>query len=68
MREIRRSRKIMRRMATWAACGMFVLSGCDPQVKDTILSGLNTASTGLSATFIDALFQKLQADDGATGA
>ena len=45
---------------------VFVLSGCDPQIQATVLSGLNTASTSLSTTFINAFFQKLQAGDTAT--
>jgi hypothetical protein len=38
------------------------LSGCDPGVRDTVLGGVESASTGLAATFIQAFFQTLQDD------
>jgi hypothetical protein len=41
----------------------FQLSGCDPQVRSTLLSGLQTTSTGLMTTLITAFFQSL-ADSG----
>jgi hypothetical protein len=41
----------------------FQLSGCDPQVRSTLLSGLQTTSTGLASTLITAFFLSL-ADDG----
>jgi hypothetical protein len=46
-----------------AGGGLFALDSCDPNVKSTVLSGLQDASTGLADTFIQAVFLKLQASD-----
>jgi hypothetical protein len=54
--------------AVLAGGSMFVLSGCDPTVKQTVLSGLETATTGLATTFIQAFFQKLSQSDSTTTA
>jgi len=43
--------------------GWFLLEGCDPTVRDTVLGGVGTAATSLSSTFIQAFIQSLQADD-----
>jgi hypothetical protein len=40
----------------------FQLSGCDPQVRSTLLSGLQTTTTGLMTTLVSAFFLSL-ADD-----
>lgn len=45
--------------------GLYVLDSCDPQVRSTILSGVQNAASGLAGTFIDALFLKLSEDDAA---
>lgn len=37
----------------------FVLEGCDPNVRQQVLSGVGQAATGLATTFIDAFFQAL---------
>ncbi|MBW7907220.1 MAG: hypothetical protein LC135_04000 [Phycisphaerae bacterium] len=39
--------------------GMLVLSGCDPNVRDTVLGGVESASTSLLATFVAAFFESL---------
>ena len=44
--------------------GVFALSGRDPRVRTSVLSGLNTISTALSTTFINAFLQKLQSGRG----
>jgi hypothetical protein len=36
---------------------LLVLSGCDPTVRDTVLAGVESASTTLFTTFIAAFFQ-----------
>jgi hypothetical protein len=46
-------------LITVAAAGVFVLSGCDPTVRDSVLNGVGTAATGLASTFIQAFFQSL---------
>lgn len=45
----------------------FQLSGCDPAVRSTLLSGLQQTTTGLSTTLITAFFQSLADDGDATG-
>ncbi len=37
--------------------GLFVLSGCDPTVRDTVLAGVESATTTLFTTFITAFFE-----------
>jgi hypothetical protein len=44
----------------------FQLSGCDPDVRATLLTGLHQTTTGLSATLITAFFQSLADDDDAS--
>lgn len=39
---------------------ILVLSGCDPAVRDTVLTGVGTAATGLASTFIQAFIESLQ--------
>ncbi len=39
--------------------GIFVLSGCDPNVREQVLNGVGSAATGLATTFIQAFFQAL---------
>lgn len=39
------------------------LSGCDPTVRDTVLGGVEGASTTLIQSFIQAFFETLQAED-----
>jgi len=45
---------------------VFAFSSCDPEVKSTMLSGVQTAVTGLVTTFIDAVFIILARDDDTT--
>lgn len=56
----------------WAAalltCGsLFQLSSCDPTVRSTILTGLETTTTSLTNTIINAFFLSLQDENGTTG-
>jgi hypothetical protein len=61
--------RFLRWTAAFLAGGSaFALSGCDPAVRDTILSGLESATTGLATTFIQAFFLKLQETDTSTTA
>lgn len=49
-----------------AAGSTFVLSGCDANVRDTVLAGVESASTVLTTTFLQAFFESLTpADEGA---
>ena len=41
----------------------FQLSGCDPQVRTTLLSGLQSTTTGLTTALISAYFLSLANDD-----
>lgn len=53
-----------RRWRYWfAAGGMFVLAGCDPTVRDTVLAGVQNAATGLFSSFIAAFFESLAAEE-----
>lgn len=61
MRISRHSRRIVTISATTIGSA-FVLSGCDVDVRDTVLSGVNSAAAGLATTLIDAFFQSLQND------
>jgi hypothetical protein len=38
---------------------LLALSGCDPTVRDTVLGGVETASTTLLSTFIRAFFESV---------
>ncbi len=42
-----------------ATGGAFVLSGCDPNVRDTVLSGVEGATTTIVTAFVQAFFQSL---------
>lgn len=55
-------------LLTTAAGGLFVLSGCDPDVRDTILSGVESATTTLITTFIKAFFESVLSPDDNTAA
>jgi len=61
-------RTMFRRSQAWlltivAGGGLFVLEGCDPTVRDTVLTGVSSATSSLSATFIGAFFQSLMAEE-----
>ena len=64
-------RRLCNRSRLWlltvaTAGGLFVLQGCDPTVRDTMLTGVGTAATSLTSTFIQAFIQSLQAQDEQT--
>lgn len=44
----------------------FQLSGCDPQVRSTVLSGLQSTTTGLMTTLVTAFFLSLADDNSNT--
>ncbi|MCG3126733.1 MAG: hypothetical protein CHACPFDD_01586 [Phycisphaerae bacterium] len=58
--------RFRRRLALLAATGAFVLTGCDPAVRDTVLSGVESATSGLIATFVSAFFEGLNQDTQGT--
>jgi hypothetical protein len=64
-------RVMMTRILRWASMvlaggGLFVLNGCDPAIRELLLSGTNSAANGLASTFIDAFFMKLLQQDQTT--
>lgn len=59
--------KVMRwAMALAVGGSAFQLSGCDPTVRDTVLTGLESTTTSLADTLIAAFFISLQDDAGTT--
>jgi len=44
----------------------FQLSGCDPAVRQTILTGLETTTTSLTSTLISAFFLSLEDEAGSS--
>jgi len=59
--------RLLRTAMTLAVGGsVFQLSGCDPTVRSTLLTGLQTTTTSLSTALISAFFLNLQDDDGDT--
>jgi len=64
-------RRLVTRSRLWLTLlvsggGLFLLEGCDPTVRDTVLGGVGTAATSLSSTFIQAFMQSLQSTDDTT--
>ena len=53
-------------LSTVSGGGLLVLSGCDPTVRDTVLGGVENATTTLLTTFISAFFESVlsPADEG----
>ena len=49
-----------------ATGGAFVLSGCDPNVRNTVLSGVEGATTTILTAFVQAFFQSLNDDNDNT--
>lgn len=43
-------------MSLAAGGSLLVLEGCDPNARETVLSGVEAATTGLFSTFIAAFF------------
>lgn len=68
---MRRSRRLCWLVALTMGTSYQTLQGCDPAVRDTVLTGVEGAATGLAATFIQAFFESLTAtdanNDGAAG-
>ena len=59
--------RLLRTAMTLAVGGSaFQLSGCDPEVRTTLLDGLQTTATSLSGALISAYFLSLQDDEGGT--
>ena len=44
----------------------FALSGCDPEVRSTVLSGLEVTTSSLANTLISAYFLSLDPGDGSS--
>lgn len=58
-------RQKMVRLVTTIAVGgsAFQLSGCDPNVRSTLLTGLETTTQALSTSLITAFFLTLEEDE-----
>jgi hypothetical protein len=50
-------------MALTLGGGLLALQGCDPTVRDTVLTGVGSAATTLAGTFIQAFIESLQPDE-----
>lgn len=61
-----RKRCLKTAMALAMGGSAFQLSGCDPNVRQTVINGLQSTTIGLSAALITAFFQTLE-DDATTG-
>ena len=61
-----RKRCLKTAMALAVGGSAFQLSGCDPNVRQTVIDGLQSTTIGLSAALITAFFQTLE-DDATTG-
>jgi hypothetical protein len=59
-------RKRLTRLFVAAAVGgsAFQISGCDPAVRQTVLTGLETTTQSLTSTLISAFFLSLDDDSG----
>ena len=56
--------KLLRTVTAFAVGGSaFQLSGCDADVRDTLLGGLETTSQTLAGSLIQAFFLSLADDD-----
>jgi hypothetical protein len=53
-------------MAVAVGGSAFQLTGCDPNVRAALLTGLQQTTTGLSTALITAFFLSLQDDDDAS--
>ncbi len=58
------SRFVRTAMALSVGGSAFVLSGCDPGVRTTLLTGLETTTQTLSEALITAFFMSLDSSDG----
>lgn len=60
-------KRLMRLSRVWMASAAvggsaLVLQGCDPGVRDTVITGVQDASTGLLTSFVNAFFESLSND------
>ncbi len=62
-----RTRFVRFMMAVAVGGSAFQLSGCDPTVRDTVLTGLETTTVNLANTLISAFFISLDDDDDSGG-
>lgn len=62
-----RQRVVRAAMALAVGGSAFQLSGCDPAVRDTILTGLETTTQSLSSALISAFFLSMQNGDSSGG-
>jgi len=62
-----RTRLLRTAMALAIGGSVFQLSGCDPAVRSTLLTGLQTTTTSLSSALISAFFLSLQDNSSTTG-
>ena len=56
--------RLLRTAVTLAVGGSaFQMSGCDPEIRSTLLDGLQTTTTSLLTALTSAYFQNLQNDN-----
>jgi len=61
-------KRLLRTAMTLAVGGSaFQLSGCDPAIRSTLLSGLQSTTNSLSSALISAFFLSLEEDDSSSG-
>ena len=59
--------RLLRLAATLTLAGSSIqLRGCDPAVRDSLLSGLETTAQALANTLVQSFFTALQNNDGGT--
>lgn len=62
-----RWQKWARRMAVGGGLVFGAFSGCNPEVRDLLVTGLQDTTVGLATTLLDALFAGFLSDSGGGG-
>lgn len=60
MRKMKRRGGILLTLATISGSG-FVLAGCDPAARDSIIGGVEGSATSLLSSFVTAFFDTIRA-------
>jgi len=62
----RRNTRMLVALAIGGSVMQISFSGCDQQLRDTLLTGIQASVNGLVTTFINAFFQALMTDDSSS--
>lgn len=62
-----RCRLVRVAMAVAMGGSVFQLSGCDPTVRASLITGIQSTTLGLTDTLINAFFLSLQDDSSSSG-